>query len=58
MGILDSRVVFMFADDYACDARNFVYGCVYGDEDRGVELYGDDVEVDYRGMEVMLECVI
>ena len=58
MGIPDSRVVLMLADDHACDARNPAHGRVYGDEDRGVELYGDDVEVDYRGTEVTPERVI
>jgi phosphatidylinositol glycan class K len=55
MGIPDSRVVLMLADDHACDPRNVAHGRVYGDSHGRVELYGDDVEVDYRGTEVTPE---
>ena len=55
MGIPDSRVVLMLADDHACDPRNVAHGRVYGDAHGRVELYGDDVEVDYRGTEVTPE---
>jgi GPI-anchor transamidase subunit K len=58
LGIPDSRVVLMLADDAACDARNPQHGRMYNDVNRGVELYGDDIEVDYRGTEVTPETVI
>jgi phosphatidylinositol glycan class K len=58
MGVPDSRIVLMLADDHACDARNPAHGRVYNDAKRGVELYGDDVEVDYRGTEVTPENVV
>jgi len=58
MGTPDSRVVLMLADDHACDARNARHGRMRGDVGGGLELYGDEVEVDYRGTEVTPESVI
>ena len=58
LGIPDSRIVLMLADDAACDARNPQHGRMYNDVNRGVELYGDDIEVDYRGTEVTPETMI
>lgn len=58
MGVPDSRVVLMLADDHACDARNARHGRIYGDDRGHVELYGNDVEVDYRGSEVTPEALV
>ena len=58
MGTPDSRVVLMLADDHACDARNARHGRMRGDVGGSVELYGDEVEVDYRGTEVTPESVM
>ena len=55
LGIPDSRIILMLADDFACDARNAFPGEIYGSRSRAVNLYGDDIEVDYRGYEVTPE---
>ena len=52
MGIPDSNIIVMMGDDAACNARNVFAGTVYHSEKREVNVYGDDVEVDYRGYEV------
>ncbi|KAJ3488292.1 hypothetical protein NLI96_g2954 [Meripilus lineatus] len=45
----------MLADDAACNSRNKFPGCVYPNAGRGIDLYGDNIEVDYRGYEVTVE---
>lgn len=45
----------MLADDVACNARNKFPGSVYANPGRGLDLYGDNIEVDYRGYEVTVE---
>jgi len=55
LGIPDSRIILMLADDFACDARNAFSGEIYGSRSRKLNLYGDDIEVDYRGYEVTPE---
>ncbi|KAF7798474.1 hypothetical protein EIP86_009695 [Pleurotus ostreatoroseus] len=45
----------MLADDVACNARNKFPGCVYANAGRHLDLYGDNIEVDYRGYEVTVE---
>ncbi|EDO00130.1 hypothetical protein SS1G_02990 [Sclerotinia sclerotiorum 1980 UF-70] len=39
----------------ACNPRNAFPGTVYSNADRAVDLYGDNIEVDYRGYEVTVE---
>ncbi|KAJ7125881.1 hypothetical protein C8R46DRAFT_1146815 [Mycena filopes] len=39
----------------ACNARNRFPGSVYANPGRGLDLYGDNIEVDYRGYEVTVE---
>lgn len=55
LGIPDSNIVLMLADDVACNARNSFPGKVYANKDRRVDLYGERIEVDYRGYEVTVE---
>lgn len=55
LGIPDSNIILMLADDVACDARNIFPASVFGNRDRQLDLYGDSVEVDYRGYEVTVE---
>lgn len=71
LGIPDSNIILMLADDVACDARNEFPAAVYANSGRQLDLYGsgvDDaqgkgggngigigVEVDYRGYEVNVE---
>jgi phosphatidylinositol glycan class K len=58
MGIPDSHIILMLADDAACNPRNVFPGTVYWNDRRTVNVYGDDVEVDYRGYEVTVESLI
>ncbi len=55
LGIPDSNIILMLADDVACNARNKFPGCVYANAGRNLDLYGDNIEVDYRGYEVTVE---
>lgn len=45
----------MLADDVACNARNKFAGSVYAEAGRHLDLYGENIEVDYRGYEVTVE---
>ena len=55
LGIPDSHIILMLSDDMACNARNPKPGTVFNNENEMINLYGDDVEVDYRGYEVTVE---
>ncbi|KAI0198901.1 peptidase C13 family-domain-containing protein [Astrocystis sublimbata] len=55
LGIPDSQIILMLPDDMACNPRNAFPGTVYSNSDRAVDLYGDNIEVDYRGYEVNVE---
>jgi glycosylphosphatidylinositol transamidase (GPIT) subunit GPI8 len=48
----------MLADDVSCNARNKFPGSVYANTGRQLDLYGDNIEVDYRGYEVTVENLI
>ena len=53
LGIPDSRIILWLADDMPCNARNPAPGVVRNNAHRQhVNVYGDDVEVDYRGYDV------
>jgi phosphatidylinositol glycan class K len=58
LGIPDSNIILMLADDAACNSRNKSPGYVWMDPNRMLDLYGDTVEVDYRGYEVTVEGVL
>ena len=58
LGIPDSQIILMLADDAACNARNMFPGTIYSNANRLLDLYGDAVEVDYRGEEVSVESFI
>ncbi|VDN20304.1 unnamed protein product [Dibothriocephalus latus] len=55
LGIPDSRIILMVADHYACNPRNPRPGTVYQSAYNPIDLYGDDIEVDYRGYEVTVD---
>ncbi|KAK2637894.1 hypothetical protein Ddye_025689 [Dipteronia dyeriana] len=55
LGIPDERIILMLADDMACNARNKYPAQVFNNENHRLNLYGDNVEVDYRGYEVTVE---
>lgn len=45
----------MLAEDVACNSRNAYPSQVFNDESHKLDLYGNIVEVDYRGYEVTVE---
>lgn len=53
LGIPDSNIVLMLADDMPCNARNPFPGGVYNSKDHELNLYEGDVEVDYRWVGVL-----
>ncbi|KAJ2397782.1 glycosylphosphatidylinositol anchor biosynthesis, partial [Coemansia sp. RSA 2603] len=55
LGIPDSHIILMLADDVACNPRNSYPAAVYDHPRKTTDLYGDNVEVDYRGYEVTVE---
>jgi len=55
LGIPDSNIVVMLADDHACNSRNPFPGEIYHNRNRALNVYGDQIEVDYRGYEVNAE---
>ncbi|KAK6311254.1 hypothetical protein J4Q44_G00193090 [Coregonus suidteri] len=55
LGVPDSHIVLMLADDMACNHRNPKPATVFSHKNMELNVYGDDVEVDYRGYEVTVE---
>lgn len=55
LGIPDSQIILMLSDDIACNPRNAFQGEVFNNADRQLELYSDNIKVDYRGYEVTVE---
>lgn len=58
LGIPDSHIVLMLADDAACNPRNKFPGNVWAASHKRLDLYGQNVEVDYRGYEVSVENLV
>ncbi|VDD86553.1 unnamed protein product [Enterobius vermicularis] len=55
LGIPDSNIILMLADDMPCNPRNPKPGTVFNSKYEDINLYGSEVEVDYRGYEVSVE---
>ncbi|CAO3642280.1 unnamed protein product [Mucor hiemalis] len=55
LGIPDSNIILMLADNVSCNPRNKYPATVYNNANCLLDLYGDNVEVDYRGYEVTVE---
>jgi len=55
LGIPDSQIILMVADDMACNPRNPRPATVYNNARQDLNVYGTDVQVDYRGYEVTVE---
>uniref|UniRef100_M1AUA6 Gpi-anchor transamidase n=1 Tax=Solanum tuberosum TaxID=4113 RepID=M1AUA6_SOLTU len=55
LGIPDEKIILMLADDMACNTRNKYPAQVFNNENHRLNLYGDNVELDYRGYEVTVE---
>ncbi|XP_059583939.1 GPI-anchor transamidase isoform X3 [Alligator mississippiensis] len=49
------HIVLMLADDMACNSRNPKPATVFSHKNMELNVYGDDVEVDYRSYEVTVE---
>jgi len=45
----------MLADDMACNSRNPFPGTVFHNKNHQPNVYGDEIEVDYRGYDVTVE---
>ena len=45
----------MLGDDISCNARNRYPGQVYANSNKNLNIYGTNVEVDYRGYEVTVD---
>lgn len=56
LGIPDSRIILMLADDMPCNARNPRPATVFNNAYHHINVYGDDVEVDFRGQSFLLAC--
>lgn len=52
LGIPDSQIILMLADQMPCNPRNCFPGQVFNSRTQKINLYGKNVEVDYRGSEV------
>eukprot|EP00877_Chromochloris_zofingiensis_P009199 jgi/Chrzof1/4532/Cz14g17080.t1 len=55
LGIPDSNIILMLADDVACNPRNPYPSQVFNNDNHNLNVYGTNVEVDYRGYEVTVE---
>jgi phosphatidylinositol glycan class K len=55
MGFPDSHIILMLADDMACNPRNPFPAQIFQHKNKQTNLYGDNIEVDYRGYEVTVE---
>ncbi|XP_013163170.1 PREDICTED: putative GPI-anchor transamidase [Papilio xuthus] len=55
LGIPDSQIILMISDDMACNPRNPRPATIFNNAHGQISVYGDDVEVDYRGYEVTVE---
>ncbi len=55
LGIPDSNIILMLADDMPCKAQNPFPGQVFHDLSHSLNIYGEEVEVDYRGGDVTVE---
>ncbi|XP_064649397.1 GPI-anchor transamidase-like [Lineus longissimus] len=55
LGIPDSHIILMIADDMPCNPRNPRPATIFNNANQHINVYGDDVEVDYKGYEVTVE---
>jgi len=55
LGLGDDRIILMLSDAHGCDPRNPFPGQMFHSDDLKLNIYGDSIEVDYRGYEVTVE---
>lgn len=58
LGIPDSHIILMLADEMPCNPRNTRPATVFNNVRQHINVYGDDVEVDYKGYEVTPENLV
>ncbi|CAI5459171.1 unnamed protein product [Closterium sp. Yama58-4] len=58
LGVSDERIILMLADNMPCNPRNPHPGRVFHSPDHRLNLYGEHVEVDYRGAEVTVDAFL
>ena len=55
LGIPDSQILLLLADDMACNDRNPYPAQIFNNNNHHLNVYGDKIEVDYRGYQVTVE---
>jgi GPI-anchor transamidase subunit K len=55
MGLPDSQILLLLADDMACNPRNSFPGQIFNNHNHQLNIYGENIEVDYRGYEVSVQ---
>lgn len=55
LGIPDSNILLMLADDVACNPRNPFPATVFNSASHHINVYDSDIEIDYRGCDVTVE---
>eukprot|EP01006_Ploeotia_vitrea_P028831 TRINITY_DN61465_c0_g1_i1.p1 TRINITY_DN61465_c0_g1~~TRINITY_DN61465_c0_g1_i1.p1 ORF type:complete len:447 (+),score=22.70 TRINITY_DN61465_c0_g1_i1:153-1493(+) len=58
MGLRDSHIILMLADDHACSPRNPMPATVFSDPGHHINLYGSNIEVDWRGYDVNVDNIL
>ncbi|XP_057292106.1 GPI-anchor transamidase-like [Hydractinia symbiolongicarpus] len=58
LGIPDSHIILMIADEMPCNPRNPRPATVFNNANQHINVYGDDIEVDYKGYEVTAENLV
>jgi len=58
LGIPDSHIILMLGDEMPCNPRNPRPATVFNNANQQINVYGDDVEVDYKGYEVTAENLV
>nr|CAG4635500.1 EOG090X07K0 [Artemia franciscana] len=55
LGIPDSQIILMMAEDIACNPRNPRPATVFNNAEQHINVYGEEIEVDYRGQGVTVD---
>ena len=55
LGVPDSQILVMLGDEMACNPRNAVPATIFNNRNREINLYGDDIQVDFRGADVSID---
>ncbi|XP_002166023.1 GPI-anchor transamidase [Hydra vulgaris] len=58
LGIPDSHIILMLGDEMPCNPRNPRPATVFNNANQHINVYGNDVEVDYKGYEVTAENLV